>query len=135
MECVKEKKLQSGTLYVTVGSERYVLAECRPTIKVYEHTDILRLGGSGHEYEVKSCHASLVVCDHMNCREKVDTRYLKSVSSFDIGLGLHHADGTRYERLLESILPVTINLNGTWTFDITGHLDGIRDMFPGLIFT
>lgn len=134
MESVREKRLQSGELYAIVDGGRYKLANCKPTIEVYESEQKLKLKGKTTEYTVKSYRAALVICEELTLTRNVDIAHLEQISDFDIKLDLPRKDGTVLERVFQSIVPETINLNGSWVFDMTGYIEEIKVLFPDLIF-
>lgn len=134
MQRVREKRLRSGELYAVEDGRRYKLADCEATIEVYESEHRMTLKGRTTEYMVKSCRAVLVICDGLTCTRRVDVAQLEQVSEFDIKLFFPREDGAILEKVFFDIAPKTIDLNGKWAFDVTGHMDEIRELFPDLIF-
>ena len=103
---------------------------------MYEDECKLTLKNKATEYTVKSIRAARVLCEpdvHYLIYE-INIERLKEVEAFGIKFDLPGEDGVVKKKALRSITPKTINLNGSWVFDITDHMKEIEPLFPGLIF-
>ncbi len=133
------KKLTGAALWVDTDIGQYKLSDCEALIEVSEKLQTLKLSGSETEYAVKSYSAALVICDNVkseNCGG-IGINLLKSVRSFSLKFEPLEVKLKQCEISVngfEDITPVEIDLNGEWRFDITSHLETVRELFPDLIF-
>ncbi len=135
----RTKNLTGAALWVDTDNGLYKLTDCEAFIKVSENVQTLKLPDSNVEYTVKSYSAALVICDNVkseNCG-KIDLNLLRSVRHFNLRFDpvdtrLNECEISVNE--FKNIVPVEIDLNGEWRFDITSHLDTVKGLFPDLIF-
>jgi len=132
---VKERELKGGKLYASVAGERHLLAQCDLVIEAHETTQKLHMRGSGAEFAVKTCGMFIAVCGDMVLSRPVDVPYLESVTSFDIEFPHMQENGTIRETRLHGIIPIEINLNGNWLFNVSMFSKELKRLFPDLVFS
>lgn len=134
------KNLSGATLWVDTDIGLYKLADCEALIEVSDKLQTLKLLDSETEYAVKSYSAALVICGNVKSKFQgnIDINLLKSVRKFSLKFDPLEAKFQQCKITLnefDNIIPVEIDLNGEWRFDITAHLETIKSLFPNLIFS
>lgn len=132
---VKERKLDGGSLYASVAGGRHLLAQCNLVIEAHETTQKLHMRGSGAGFTVKTCGMFIAICGDMVLSRTVDVPYLESVTSFDIEFPCVQENGTIHNMKLYGIVPIEINLNGNWLFNVSMFSKELKQLFPDLVFS
>ncbi len=133
------KKLTGAELWIDTDNGLYKIADCEALIKVSENVQTLKLPDTDVEYTVKSYSAALVICGNIksdNCGN-IDLNLLRSVRHFNLRFDAVETKIDECEMFVnefKNIIPVEIDLNGEWRFDITSHLNSVKGLFPDLIF-
>lgn len=115
---VKRIPFENGKLYGIIDGRRLLLAECEPEAELYEITTVVHaIGISG--YPVKKHTTGIVLCPSPTVEITVDL--LGKISCFELT-----ADYLREDAVLENIdfsnlIPVEINLDGDWKFEIPDY--------------
>lgn len=121
---IRTLRLEEGKLYGTVGDQRIALACCEPRVEIYEHRQDIPVVNR-HSYGVKKIHAAIVLCPTPETTRIVDAEYLSRVSRFELSADIQRQDGI-FEALRLDLEPTEIDLDGDWTFELSGSSELIK---------
>lgn len=114
---IKTIHLENGELYGTIHGNRVKVAGCVPRIEVYEESTYISTIGKG--YKVKKKHYKIVLCSDLDFTRPIDEKYLTDVIRFELIADRQREDGI-FERLkLDSLIPIEIDLDGEWEFEVS----------------
>lgn len=113
---IKSIDTENGTIYVVRNGLRSVIARSDITIHVYENATTIPVLGKG--YDVKRRYVTIAVSSDAEYTREVDEEYLRSISQFDITAEIERPDGVFERLILNNVLPIEINLDGDWIFEL-----------------
>lgn len=114
---IKSLSFESGTIYSIAEQRRIPLAYCKPTLELYEYSTTVSILGRG--CEVKKHSARLIVCDDVDTTRDITPEYLQKVTGFEVDTEIQGEDGIFRKCHFNNLIPVEINLDDTWTFEVT----------------
>lgn len=130
------KNLSDASLWIDTDNGFYKLTDCEALIEVSEELQTLKLPGSETEYAVKSYSAALAICTGV--KPGIDVELLRTVRKFCLKfepLEVKSKQCKIFINEFDNIIPIEIDLNGEWRFDITEQLKNIKWLFPDLAFS
>lgn len=114
--------LENSELYTISNGRRIKLADCSARVEIYEHSEQIRTVGN-LMCNVKKRHIKIVLCGEFNFTRAVDSDYIKTVTAFEICGDLQREDGIFERKCINGLIPLEIDLDGEWMFEITEAKD------------
>ena len=115
--------IDSGKLLAITGDRRLLIAECSAQVKVYEHSQNVKVPGA-HDYVVKTHHSVIVRCTAPETTRPVDVDFLRGVSRFEFSGKCQRLDGVFEHLAFDNLHPEDIDLcGGNWNFTVIGSYE------------
>ena len=114
---IKTLNLENGKLYGEIDGRRICMAECEPTVEIYEHSTKVPFIGSV-SYGIKKHHITIIICDNVQQTNDIDEKNISSVSRYSILAEIWRRDGIFETITFDNIIPTEIDLDGAWKFEV-----------------
>lgn len=116
---IKSIEVDDGLIYAVINSERSILTNSDIMVQIYESETEEELI-KGHKTRIIDYDVCILLC---NNQSKISKKQLKLIDQFDISFNIKGDT-----KMFKNVIPKTINLNGSWEFDINNSRELIEEL-------
>lgn len=115
----------NGRVYACKEGRRVLISECSVKVEFYNYKAKIPILGTS-QTDIKERHVHIVVGSDHEYTRNIDTNYLSSISTFDLSFDIQREDGIFETITCNNAIPIEIDIDDKWIFDITNNKDILR---------
>ncbi len=121
-------KLEEAELYVTIDSNRVLLASCEAKMELYEESENIKVLNS-RNCKVKKRKFTILLCDDMEYTRDITIDILRKIRDYGLKFDLQRENGVFESFYIDRLVPKDIDIDGEWIFDVEDIPDEFKKMW------